>query len=276
MLTLMSPDWPIITLANFNYIFFCKQKDHVNNDFTKYPTIYMIVHYFFKYHVNHVNNVFLILELFSQIISEPCFNILRTKEQLGYIVFSGIRRAAGIQGFRVIVQSHRHPEYLDTRIEALLRHIREYIVEMSDDDFIRNKEALADRRLEKPKKLSTLSSKFWLEILSKQFNFNRDRIEVEELKSVTKEVLLDFFDTHLFHESNLRRKISVHVTSMTEGGAGLESEIDMKCPLEDSIKAPENLMPYKEIVDRICFKSRCGLNPLAEPFVDIETFKKKQ
>lgn len=29
------------------------------------------------------------LELFCQIISEPCFNTLRTKEQSGYIVLGG-------------------------------------------------------------------------------------------------------------------------------------------------------------------------------------------
>ena len=87
----------------------------------------------------------MLLELFVQIITEPCFNILRTKviilllradyyfsfccyfkcfylsqEQLGYIVFSGLRRSNGAQGFRVIVQSDRHPKYIDERVEAFL------------------------------------------------------------------------------------------------------------------------------------------------------------
>ena len=39
-----------------------------------------------------------ILELFCQIINEPAFDTLRTKEQLGYIVFSGVRRSNGVQG----------------------------------------------------------------------------------------------------------------------------------------------------------------------------------
>lgn len=33
------------------------------------------------------SNVF--IDLVSQILSEPCYNVLRTQEQLGYIVFSG-------------------------------------------------------------------------------------------------------------------------------------------------------------------------------------------
>ena len=39
----------------------------------------------------------MLLELFSQIINESCYNQLRTKEQLGYIVFSGVRRSNGAQ-----------------------------------------------------------------------------------------------------------------------------------------------------------------------------------
>jgi insulysin len=42
------------------------------------------------------------------------------QEQLGYIVFSGIRKSNGVQGLRVIVQSERHPSYVDQRVEAFL------------------------------------------------------------------------------------------------------------------------------------------------------------
>ena len=49
----------------------------------------------------------MLLELGTQILKEPCFNVLRTQEQLGYIVFSGVRRAHGVQGLRFIVQSEK-------------------------------------------------------------------------------------------------------------------------------------------------------------------------
>ncbi|XP_026685109.1 insulin-degrading enzyme, partial [Diaphorina citri] len=64
------------------------------------------------------------LELFVQIIHEPCFNILRTKEQLGYIVVSGIRKSSGVQGLRIIVQSDKHPLFVDSRIEAFLAQMK--------------------------------------------------------------------------------------------------------------------------------------------------------
>ena len=62
----------------------------------------------------------MLLELSTQMLKEPCFNVLRTQEQLGYIVFSGVRRAHGVQGMRFIVQSEKSPTYVDSRIEAFL------------------------------------------------------------------------------------------------------------------------------------------------------------
>lgn len=64
-----------------------------------------------------------LVELFCQFINESCFNILRTQEQLGYIVASGVRNFGGAQGVRVIIQSDRSPSYLDERIENFIKHI---------------------------------------------------------------------------------------------------------------------------------------------------------
>jgi hypothetical protein len=38
-------------------------------------------------------------------------------------VFSGVRRARGVQGLRVIIQSDRPPQYVDDRVEAFLHHM---------------------------------------------------------------------------------------------------------------------------------------------------------
>ncbi|CAF3988520.1 unnamed protein product [Rotaria sp. Silwood1] len=49
------------------------------------------------------NNV--LLELFCHFVDEPCFDQLRTTEQLGYIVKADTHRSRGVQSFRIIVQS---------------------------------------------------------------------------------------------------------------------------------------------------------------------------
>lgn len=60
------------------------------------------------------------IDLVAQILCEPCYNTLRTKEQLGYIVFCASRKANGAQGIRFIIQSARHPVYVEERIELFL------------------------------------------------------------------------------------------------------------------------------------------------------------
>ncbi|MGH0158734.1 UNVERIFIED_CONTAM: hypothetical protein FKN15_052350 [Acipenser sinensis] len=118
----------------------------------------------------------MLLELFCQIISEPCFNTLRTKEQLGYIVFSGPRRANGVQGLRFIIQSEKAPHYLESRVEAFLKTMEKSIEEMLDEAFQKHIQALAIRRLDKPKKLGAECAKYWGEIISQQYNFDRGYI----------------------------------------------------------------------------------------------------
>ena len=62
-----------------------------------------------------------LVELFCQVINEAGFNILRTQEQLGYIVASGVRNFGGAQGVRLIIQSDRPPSFLDERIENFIK-----------------------------------------------------------------------------------------------------------------------------------------------------------
>ena len=54
----------------------------------------------------------------------------------------------------------------------------ETLATMEETEFSQHVEALATKRLEKPKKLSVRNGRFWSEILSQHFNFDRDEIEV--------------------------------------------------------------------------------------------------
>lgn len=91
----------------------------------------------------------------------------------GYIVFSGPRRANGVQGLRFIIQSEKAPHYLESRVEAFLKTMEKNVEEMNDEAFHKHIQALAIRRLDKPKKLAAECAKYWGEIISQQYNFDR-------------------------------------------------------------------------------------------------------
>merc|ERR1719476_571316 len=89
--------------------------------------------------------------------------------------------------------------------------------QMEQEEFKQHVEALASKRLEKPKKLGVRNGRFWSEILSQHYNFDRDQIEVTALRKLTKEDVIAFYTSHI-SSSEKRRKMSCHVVSTCEGG----------------------------------------------------------
>lgn len=188
----------------------------------------------------------MLMQLLVQIISDPVMDILRNKEQLGYIVYSGLRRSNCVQGLRVIVQSEKHPSYLEQRIEAFLIKFREMLENMDDKEFETHKEALANIRLEKPKTLAAQTRIFWSEISLQQYHFNRAEEEVNYLRTITKQELLEFFDNYIRYGAPHRHKLSVHVLSQVEGGAGKMPPPDMET-LSSSPNGLVNPPPYIKV-----------------------------
>lgn len=130
---------------------------------------------------------------------------------MGYIVFSGIRRSNGVQGLRVIVQSEKHPTYVDERIEDFLNNmlvskqnnttqidniflLQDRLENMSEEEFSKHKEALAAQRLEKPKQLRIQTNLYWMEITGQQYHFDRANVEVAYLRTLTKKDVIRFYE----------------------------------------------------------------------------------
>ncbi|CDH56832.1 a-pheromone processing metallopeptidase ste23 [Lichtheimia corymbifera JMRC:FSU:9682] len=153
------------------------------------------------------------LSLLAQIAQEPCFDQLRTKEQLGYLVFSGVRKQAGSMGMRFIVQSERDTIYLENRIEEFLIKLRSIIVNMSDEEYQAQVQSLIFKKLEKDKNLGQEGGKYWTHIHSGYYEFDQVDKDVKELKMISKESLLEFFDHHIDPASDNVRKIAVHIQS---------------------------------------------------------------
>ncbi|CAF3973712.1 unnamed protein product [Adineta steineri] len=152
-----------------------------------------------------------LLELFCHFVDEPCFYQLRTKEQLGYSVGSGARRAHGVQGFRVAVQSAKKLDHVNQRIELFIDSMRDYILNMPDDVFKKQREGYMVKKVEIPKKMHSQGNEFWNEIEIHQFCFDRPQLEVEMIKSLERTDLVRFYDHYISLNSIHRRKLSVHV-----------------------------------------------------------------
>ncbi len=153
------------------------------------------------------------LSLFAQIANEPCFDQLRTKEQLGYLVFSSTRKMIGTSGFRVLVQSERDATYLESRIDAFFDHLKGILEEMSEEEFNSHKESLIQSRLETVKNLGEESMRFWFHIHSSYYDFLQREIDVEALRALSKNDIIEFFMRFIHPSSPTRSKLVVNLRS---------------------------------------------------------------
>ena len=202
-----------------------------------------------------------LLELLVQALKQPCFDQLRTKEQLGYIVHCQVYRFSSSQGLRVIVQSHMPPEYVDGRIEAFLHSMHDHLRTMGAKQFMDIKEALRTRKLEKPKHLGEEFGRHWAEIINQQYNFDREAVGAEDLKTLERDDLIKFFEAHICLSAPRRRKLAAHILSS-------QCE-DMSPGLPDGLQAPPQTPAPEPITSLPAFKATHGHFPLVAPAVDV-------
>lgn len=124
--------------------------------------------------------------LFVRMMSEPAFDQLRTKEQLGYMVYVARRDLAERQmSIAIIVQSSvQDPVYLDSRIDAFLSQYRREVLGTMDEATLQTFiTAEIEALLEKPKNLDEETRRYWDEISKGLYLFDRDQHLVQILQT---------------------------------------------------------------------------------------------
>ncbi|KUF96110.1 hypothetical protein AM588_10005803 [Phytophthora nicotianae] len=150
------------------------------------------------------------LELFAHIFKEPCFNQLRTQEQLGYLVFSGILRTEGVDYFRILIQSDvASPQLLDQRIELFVARFRSIIAEMPLETWQKQVNAVVKALLEKPKHELEESMRAWREIANETFVFDRRQLVAAVVSTLQPRDLVAFFDSFIAVNGERRSKLSI-------------------------------------------------------------------
>ena len=143
-----------------------------------------------------------------------------------------------------------------------MQSMREFIGAMSDDEFETNKQGLIAKRLEKPKKLSERANKYWNEIVCQQYNFDRDEVETNDLKNITKDHILNFFDNYICPKSDIRKKVACYIVPSDS------SEIK-----EESI--PEMDVVPETVTDIIKYKLGLSIYPHPKPMNDPNNMVRK-
>ncbi|KAF2279892.1 LuxS/MPP-like metallohydrolase [Westerdykella ornata] len=154
--------------------------------------------------------------LIAQMTDEPAFNQLRTKEQLGYVVFSGAVISDNWAGYRILIQSEKDCRYLEGRIEHFLSMFEKTLAEMSEEELESHKRAVINKRLEKLKNLTEEGNRFWHHIFSDRYDFLLAEEDAKHIEPLTKQSLIDTFAHHISPDSPHRAKLSVHLIAQAK------------------------------------------------------------
>lgn len=167
--TLAPSQWPIRRSLTFpegsNFVYERQLKDPAN--------VNHCIEYLLYIGNNQDRSLRAKLMLLAQMADEPAFDQLRTKEQLGYVVFSGTCIHNTWAGYRILIQSEKDPSYLEKRIDAFLTNFGKSIEEMSETEFEGHRRSLINKRLEKLKNLTQETNRFWGHVMSECFDFEQ-------------------------------------------------------------------------------------------------------
>lgn len=142
------------------------------------------------------------LALLVDLMSQPAFNQLRTKEQLGYIVWCTRAVLDGIESLSITVQSKDHSaDFLATRIEAFLSEFSGYLRTIEPDVFRSHVASLVARYRESDKNIGEEYSRHLSELSrrGKQGGYRWQRAE-EQAQAIERlgiEEVISFFEQEL-------------------------------------------------------------------------------
>ena len=114
-------------------------------------------------------------------MEEPVFDVLRTKEQLGYNVSCTMRDTYGVIGFSISVTTRSDKftcEYVNNRIELFLKTFAKELREMPYSELNTTKKALIKLKNCTDLNLKEEVTRNWLEIFLETYLFDRSKKEV--------------------------------------------------------------------------------------------------
>ncbi len=136
------------------------------------------------------------LMILSKLIDEPCYDYLRTKNQLGYLVRSYM--FSDIKDYYLVikVQSTKNTNFIEKKINSFLEMFGNMLENslLSDKSLAKVKDTIKQLLLEKETNTAELFEKYSYEILTRKYMFNRNELLVQQLKNITKNDIINYFN----------------------------------------------------------------------------------
>ncbi|SFX77755.1 insulinase family protein [Marinospirillum alkaliphilum] len=141
------------------------------------------------------------MRLLAHLQSSAFFHELRTRQQLGYAVFSNYLPLMQQPGLFYFIQSPaEEPDYLAEAIEVFLREDIVRLERLEAADFNQHRNSLISQLLEADKRLGQRAERFWREIGNSRQDFTHRQRLANTLKDTSQEQLIHFYEQLLNRE----------------------------------------------------------------------------
>lgn len=163
---------------------------------------------------------FTLNELLVTRMEEPCYAILRTREQLGYSVFCTCRNTDGILALSVTVCSQANKftmEEVDKQIESFLVEFDGILGSMTEEEFNTLVSSLITLKQCEDTHLGEEVDRNWGEICHQEYVFDRLKKQVEALRKMSLAELRTWFEDHV-PKGGKHRKLSIQVVGNKDAG----------------------------------------------------------
>ncbi|KAH9631178.1 hypothetical protein HF086_006756 [Spodoptera exigua] len=155
------------------------------------------------------------LEVLMLLMEEPVFDSLRTKEQLGYSVFSMMRYTFGVLGFSVTVNTQVDKfsvSYVDGRVEAFLKKFSRDMRRLTEKTLSATKHSLVQLKHTTDYELKEEVERNWREIVSREYMFHRLFLEADAIEKIKLADIKSWVDNHFPTGNKSKfRKLSVQI-----------------------------------------------------------------
>jgi len=161
----------------------------------------------------------ILLHLLEDMMYEPLYDELRTKQQLGYSVGCNLRDTFGVQGFSIYVLSAvQRPPALLKSVEQFLQDFAQQLREWPTEKFTSHIVGLGGRMLEPKRTLSEFHDACWSEISFGHPTFDRTERDTALLGTVQSSELKEMFEKYIAPGSTSRACIVTAVVPMDVAG----------------------------------------------------------
>ncbi|MCB1615657.1 MAG: insulinase family protein [Pseudomonadales bacterium] len=159
------------------------------------------------------------MQLLVQVINAPFYHELRTRQQLGYIVFANYYPVSRVPAAAFLVQSPTVGVVeLDARITDYLTGFATVLSSMPDEDFLRHKSALQAALAEEPKNLFEQGARHWQSISLDYLGFDHQALLLDALADVDKQALVKFYKTVISGKASRKLLLSTPVSAAEVSG----------------------------------------------------------